>query len=140
MKLNSEINAILDSRFGCDNLIAIATVDGDTPYVRAVNAYYEDGSFYVVTNARSAKMRQLEKNPNIAICGDWFTAHGTGENMGHVLKSELTDMMSKLRVLFEVWYDLGHVDENDPDTVLLRIRLTDGVLFDHGTRYEIEFN
>ena len=140
MKLNSEINAILDARFGCDNLIAIATVDGDTPFVRAVNAYYEDGSFYVVTNACSAKMRQLEKNPRIAICGDWFTAHGTGENMGHVLKSELADMMSKLRVLFEAWYDLGHVDENDPDTVLLRIRLTDGVLFNHGTRYEIEFN
>lgn len=140
MKLNSEINEILKARFGHDNLIAIATVDGDTPYVRAVNAYYEDGSFYVVTNARSAKMRQLEKNPRIAICGDWFTAHGTGENIGHVLKSELADMMSKLRVLFEAWYNLGHVDENDPDTVLLRIRLTDGVLFNHGTRYEIEFN
>ena len=83
---------------------------------------------------------KLDKNPKIAICGDWFTAHGTGENMGHVLKSELADMMSKLRVLFEAWYELGHVDESDPDTVLLRIRLTDGVLFDHGTRYEIEFN
>ena len=49
MKLTPEISAIMDERFGHDNLIALATVDGDSPAVRTVNAYYEDGCFYGVT-------------------------------------------------------------------------------------------
>jgi len=47
--------------------------------------------------------------------------------------------MSKLRTVFAEWYDNGHVDETDPNTCLLCVRLTDGVLLDHGTRYDINF-
>lgn len=128
---------IMDERFGCDSMIAIATVDGTTPYVRAVNSYYEDGSFYIVTYALSNKMKQLEKNPTVAICGEWFTGHGVGESMGHILAPENADLADKLRVVFAEWYDNGHVDESDPNTIILRIRLTDGVLLSHGTRYDI---
>ena len=139
MKLNSEIAAIMDERFGHDNLIALATVDGDSPAVRTVNAYYEDGSFYTVTYALSGKMQQIARNPKIAICGDWFTAHGMGESMGHILREDNADMADKLRTVFAEWYGNGHVNEAEPNTVILRIRLTDGILFHHGTRYEIDF-
>lgn len=138
-KLTPDIQAIMDARFGCDRLIAVATVDGETPYVRAVNAYYEDGCFYIVTYALSNKMLQLEKNPRAAICGEWFTAHGVGESMGHVLLPEHAGIMDKLRTVFAEWYSNGHVNEQDENTCLMRIRLTDGVLFDHGTRYDIDF-
>lgn len=130
---------IMDERFSCDSLIALATIENNAPYVRAVNSYYEDGSFYVVTYAKSNKMRQIEKNPAVSICGDWFTAQGAGENMGHVLLPENADMMDKLRTVFAEWYDNGHVNEADENTVLLRIRLTRGVLFSHGIRYDIDF-
>jgi len=138
-KLNPTTAALMIKRFGCDRLIALATVSKDIPQVRAVNAYYEDGSFYVVTYALSAKMAQLRENPNIAICGDWFTAHGIGENLGWVRLEENTEMAGKLREIFAEWYTNGHVNEDDENTVILRIRLTDGVLFDHGTRYDIDF-
>lgn len=40
---------------------------------------------------------------------------------------------------FSAWYSNGHTDESNPDTIILRIRLTDAVLLSHGTRYEIDF-
>jgi len=41
--------------------------------------------------------------------------------------------------VFAEWYDNGHVDESDENTVILRLRLTDGTLADHGTWYQIDF-
>ena len=141
MKLNNEISTILTERFGNgrDNLIALATTDGDSPSVRAVDAYYDDGCFYTVTYALSGKMQQIANNPKVAICGDWFTAHGVGESMGHILLSENAELADKLRAAFAAWYDNGHTNEADPNTIILRIRLTEGVLFSQGTRYEIDF-
>jgi hypothetical protein len=72
---------IMDERFGHDCLISVATIDGKRPAVRIVNSYYEDGSFYTVTYALSNKMKQIIKNSEVAICGEWFTAHGIGENI-----------------------------------------------------------
>ena len=139
MKNNEITNAIMQERFGKDSLIALATVDGDIPAVRTVNTVYIDGAFYVVTYALSGKMKQIAKNPTVAICGDWFTAHGVGENLGHVLLEENQNIMEKLRTAFSAWYNNGHTNEADPNTCLLKIRLTDGVLFSHDTRYDIEF-
>lgn len=139
MKLNADISSIMDERFGHDNLIALATVNGDSPAVRTVNAYYEDGCFYTVTYALSGKMQQLAKNPKVAICGDWFTASGIGENLGHILRPENAALADKLRSAFAAWYSNGHTNETDPNTIILRIRLTEGVLFHHGTRYDIDF-
>ncbi|MBQ2955528.1 MAG: pyridoxamine 5'-phosphate oxidase family protein [Clostridia bacterium] len=138
-KFPAAARKVMDERFSCDSLMALATVDGNQPFVRAVNAYYEDGCFYVVTHALSNKMKQIAKNPAVSLCGDWFTAQGTGENLGHVLLPGHADIMDKLRTVFAGWYGNGHVNEEDENTVLLRIRLTGGVLFSNGTRWEIDF-
>ena len=139
MKITPEITAILDQRFGRDSLIALATVDGDSPAVRTVDACYVDGSFYTVTHGLSGKMQQIVRNPKVAVCGEWFTAHGVGENLGHILLPENAALADKLRTAFAEWYGNGHVNEADPNTIILRIRLTDGVLFNQGTRYDIDF-
>ena len=81
----------------------------------------------------------LVKNPTVAVCGEWFTAHGIGENLGHVLREENQGIMDKLRTAFAAWYDNGHINEADTNTCLLKIELTDGVLFSDGTRYDIVF-
>ena len=88
MKINEEANRILTERFGKDSIIALATVNGNVPCVRNVNAYYEDGAFYIITYALSNKMREIEQNPAAAIAGDWFTAHGKGINLGYFGKEE----------------------------------------------------
>ena len=133
--MNPDIHALLTERFGKDSLIALATVSGDMPHVRAVNAFYMDGAFYCVTHANSNKMGQIEINPVVGICGEWFSGHGRGESLGHVLRKENHAIMEILRTAFASWYSLGHVDESDPDTILLRIALTDGTLMKQGKRY-----
>ena len=138
-KFPLEALRIMNDRFNKDSLIALATVDGNTPHVRAVNSYYEDGCFYTITYALSNKMKQIALNPTVAICGDWFTGHGIGENLGWIRDEKNNDIASKLRAAFAAWYDNGHTNEADINTVILRIRMTDGVLLHHGTRFEIDF-
>ena len=139
MKHNETTKQILAERFGKDSLIALATVENGIPHVRTVDAVYIDGAFYVVTYSLSRKMHQIAKNPTVSISGEWFTAHGVGENLGHVLLPENKEIMDILRAAFVAWYDNGHTNEADPNTCLLKIKLTDGVLFSDGTRYEIDF-
>lgn len=129
----------MDERFGCDNVISLATHDGERLAVRNVNAYYENYAFYIITYALSNKMQQIKANQDVAVCGEWFYSHGIAENLGHVLKRENREKMSKLREVFADWYDNGHTNESDTNTILLRINLTDGVLFSHGTRYDVDF-
>ena len=87
-KLNTTTENILIERFGKDSIIALATADGNKPFVRNVDAFYEDGAFYVLTYAISGKINQIQKNPDVAISGDWFTASGKGINLGFFGKKE----------------------------------------------------
>lgn len=139
-KLNSESKGLMVERFGRDSIIALATMDDEKPYVRYVNAYYEDGAFYVITYGLSNKMKQLEDNSNIAIAGDWFTAHGKGVNLGYFGKEENAEIAEKLKKEFSAWIDNGHNNFSDINTCILCIRLTEGILFSHGTRYDIDFS
>ena len=138
-KFPLEAQRIMNDRFNKDSLIALATVDGNTPHVRAVNSYYEDGCFYTITYALPKKMKQIADDPTVAICGDWFTGHGIGDNLGWIRDEKNNDIASKLRAAFAAWYDNGHTNEADVNTVILRIRMTDGILLHHGTRFEIDF-
>lgn len=138
-KLTAEAAKVMKERFGKDTVISLATVDDDYPAVRYVNSYYEDGAFYVITYALSNKMKQIGKNPNLAVCGEWFTARGKGVNMGYVLKAENREMTEKLRREFASWIDNGHTNFEDENTIILKIELEEGVLYSHGSRYDIDF-
>ena len=59
-KISKEVEAIMLERFGKDSIIALATANDNIPYVRSVDAFYEDGAFYVLTHGLSGKMRQIE--------------------------------------------------------------------------------
>lgn len=139
MNRYDEAIRILTERFGCDTQISLATLDGNRPTVRIVNGYFKDGAFYVVTYALSGKMQQIKQSPKVAVCGEWFTAHGIGENIGHPRDECNIALMTKLREVFASWYNNGHTDESDPNTCILRVRLTDGILMSHGTRYDMDF-
>ncbi|MHB8070338.1 MAG: pyridoxamine 5'-phosphate oxidase family protein [Candidatus Cryosericum sp.] len=136
---NQQPLSIMDERFGHDTLLSLATMEGNHPAVRMVNGYYEEGSFYIMTYALSNKMRQIRDDPVVAICGEWFTAHGIGENMGHPCDDKNRTLATRLREVFASWYHNGHIDESDPNTCILRVRLTEGLLFHHGARYDIDF-
>ena len=70
-------------------------------------------------------MKQIQKNPTVAICGEWFTARGTGTNMGHPQADANKEIAAILREAFSSWYSNGHTNEADPNTCILKIILTD---------------
>ena len=135
-KRNEEIEKILSERFGKDVVIALATSEKEIPCVRYVNAFYENGAFYIITHALSGKMKQIADNSAVAIAGEWFTAHGKGINLGYFGKRENQGIAEKLKRVFSAWIDNGHNDFSDENTIILCVELTDGVLFSQGKRYE----
>lgn len=139
MAISKDEEKIMYERFGHDSIIAIATCEDNVPSVRYVDAFYDDGSFYVLTYAQSTKMKQLENNPHIAIAADWFTAKGKGKNLGYFGNIENRAIANKMRELFSEWIDNGHNNFDDINTIILKIELEEGILFSHGTRYDIKF-
>ena len=128
---------ILNERFGKDSLMALATVDENgKPWVRTIDAIFYKDSFYMITYALSNKVKHIEENPSIAISGEWFSGHAIGENLGHVQLESNKEIADRLRAAFAEWYDNGHTNEDDPNTIILKMKLTDGILFSHGTRYD----
>ena len=138
-RLNQETNTILLERFGKDSIISLATAVDNTPYVRNVDAFYEDGAFYVLTHGLSGKMKQIEQNPTVAISGEWFTAQGKGVNLGCFGSADNKHIANKMKKVFSSWIDNGHNNFDDINTCILCIQLTNGVLFSNGIRYEIDF-
>ena len=135
-RFSQEAEQIMIERFGKDTLIALATTENEVPYVRYVNAYYENDAFYIITYALSNKMQHIRANPVVAIAGEWFTAHGKGINLGYFGKKENRMIADKLKNVFAEWIDNGHNNFGDENTIILCIELTDGLLLSHGTRYE----
>ena len=89
---------IMVERFAKDSLIAVATTDGERLYNRIVDAYYENGAFYISTHALSNKVKQIEANPEVAVCAiDWFSGHGKGKNLGWVLDPQNAEIREKIR-------------------------------------------
>lgn len=129
---------LLEEKFGNgrDNAISLATIareasaDGNIrPVVRTVDAYYEDGVFYVVTNGKSNKMLQISQNPEVSVAGclEMFTANGIGKPLGWVLAPQNSEIRTKLRTAFADWYDMAN-DEQDENCCILAIHLTRGTL------------
>ena len=135
-QLSQEAETIMIERFGKDTVIALATTENSIPYVRYVNAFYENGVFYILTHALSNKMKQIEYNPIVAIAGEWFTARGRGVNLGWFGKKENCAIAERMKTAFAEWIDNGHNNFEDENTIILCVELTGGLLLSHGTRYE----
>lgn len=135
-----KVKEIMDVRFGHDSLIGLATTKDNIPSVRRVNSMYSDGCFYIITYALSNKIKEINQNPNVAVAGEWFSGHGKAINKGFIglEKNEATIQM--LRTAFYAWYHNGHVNEKDQNTIILCIKMTDGVLFADGKRYDVDFS
>ena len=136
---------ILEEKFGGgkDNVISLATIAREPntagqprPVVRDVDAFYENGVFYVAANANTNKMKQIALNPevSIAVHFGWFSANGVAENLGWVLDAKNAELRTKIRNAFE-WYD-SVTNEDDESNIFLAIRLTRGVIIlDHHAKY-----
>lgn len=135
---------------GKEVVIALATISqfsnaagNPRPAVRMVCAYYEDGVFYVSTDAKKNKMLQIEKNNEVSVGGlDWYAFQGTAENLGWVKAEKNAEIRAKFKQVFDWFDEVG--DEDNPSSIVLRITLTEGMITDndqtYGERlYEVDF-
>lgn len=136
MQWNEEAEEIMRERFGGDNEMALATCRGSVPSVRTVNATYLKGCFYIITYGLSRKMEEIRDNPTVALAGDWFTCHGTAKSLGWFGREENKALATHLRQAFANWIENGHNDFDDENTIILRVKVTDRVLYSQGRRFE----
>lgn len=137
---------ILEERFGNgkDNVIALATISLEKspegqprPCVRDVDAYYENGAFYVVTYGKSNKIQQIMANPEVSVSVNFedFFSSGRGENLGWVLDPQNAELRTKLRTVFKDWYDFAN-NEEDENCCFLALHLRKGTLrINHGEEF-----
>lgn len=143
---------LMDERCGNDKeeVIALATISlssnssgNPRPAVRMVCAYYEDGVFYVSTDAKKNKMLQIDKNNEVSVCGlDWYAFHGVAENLGWVKEEKNAKTRAKFKKVFDWFDEVG--DEDNPSSIVLRISLNEGTIIDNEkkygeSQYEIDF-
>jgi hypothetical protein len=133
-----EAVAVISELYGKDTPMSLATVNGDKANIRVIDAYYKENAFYITTYTLSNKMKEILKNPNVALNHNLFVAHGIGENLGNPLEGQNAGLREELKRVFAAFYD-KHVDEQDKNTCILKISLTDALLFAHDFKYFIDF-
>jgi hypothetical protein len=135
----NEAITIMKELYGKDIAMSLATVNGDKANIRVVNAYYKEEAFYITTYALSNKMKEILKNPNVALNYNLFVAHGIGENIGNPLDEPNRGLREELRSVFVAFY-YKHVNEQDKNTCILKISLNDALVFAHDFKYFIDFD
>ena len=126
---------------GKEEVIALATISlapnaagNPRPAVRMVCAYYDNGAFYVSTDAKKNKMLQIEKNPEVSVAGlEWFAFQGTAENLGWVKDEKNAAIRARFKSIFDWFDEVG--DEDNPTSIVLRISLTEGTIIDNERKY-----
>lgn len=129
---------VMRQQLGHDVIIALATCADTGVNVRNVDGYYKDGCVYVVTHEGSHKMQEIMKKSEVAFCKDLLCARGVGKNLGSPKEPRNRVLRDELRAVFSAFYD-RHVDEDDPKTCILQIRLTWAVAFTQDTKYTIDY-
>lgn len=129
---------VMEELYGKDVPMTIATVKGDAPNIRVIDFYFAHGKFYATSYRLSNKVKEIEKNPKVALNHNLFVGHGTARNIGNPRKKENLSIREELRQAFYTFYD-KHVNEEDENTCILEVTLQDAVVFANDYKYCIDF-
>ena len=55
---------------------------------------------------------------------------------GVYTSEENEEIANRLRRAFASWYDNGHTNEDDTNTIILRMKIIDGIIVSEGVKYE----
>ena len=133
----SNIHSIVEKRFNNTNkLIFLATSVNNTPYIRAMTPYYHEGSFYFISDINSEKVKHIQINNTVALCGEWFNAQG----IASVTSFQLLDKPLTNNIIQNTksWIELSHIDINSVKTCIIQVEITHGYIVENKTKYEIK--
>ncbi|HEY9187326.1 MAG TPA: pyridoxamine 5'-phosphate oxidase family protein [Ignavibacteria bacterium] len=129
---------VINELFARDYQFALATINNNMPSIRFVDTYYDNGCFYIVTYAKSKKVKELEINKNVSLCNKLYNFIGVAYNIGHPLKPQNSEIREKLVSAFEPWY-FKHNNENDENMCYIKVELTNGFFYKAGIGYKVDF-
>lgn len=123
------------------NLIALASIDGNAPAVRIIDATYDaaSGAYLFAAHARSAKNAQFESNPNVA-----FTTIPKGPgavvrtNKATVTKSSKTVADIKDALVAKRPTAENMLEAFGENAVVYEVSFNTVKLYDHGKDTEID--
>ena len=130
---------LLKEQMGRDVAVSLATCVNNEISVRTVDGYYKDGAIYVLTHLSSRKMRDILRNPRVAVCRHLMQATGIGRNLGNPREDWNRQLTPELRQVFSLFYD-RHVNEADPGTCILKIVLIRAVVYGADCKYTVSFS
>jgi pyridoxamine 5'-phosphate oxidase len=125
----AEVQKEVWSLFKQNQCVYFATAEGDQPRVRPVTLLDIERKFWIATGRRSAKSRQMLRNPNVEFCLPLTETCGTGYLRVAGVATAETDAETRKKIgaqipfLSEYWSG-----PDDPNVALFRI-----------TRVEIEY-
>ncbi|UCH56789.1 MAG: pyridoxamine 5'-phosphate oxidase family protein [Candidatus Bathyarchaeota archaeon] len=127
-KMDDEVLKEIESYYNKENLIALATADGDQPCVRVVTLISLDDGLFVITGARgganTAKVRQIKENPNVAFVLQIQKEGKIGNIRGEGTASIIDDPELKTQIFKEIkWTESYFKSPEDPSYVLLGINV-----------------
>ena len=134
MTIMTNINTLIENRFNhTGRLIFMATSIDNTPYIRAMTPYYHDGSFYFISSLLSEKIKHIESNNIVALCGEWFNAQG----IAYITKLDDLSPALKQSIITSTqsWIILGNVDLDDNNTCIIQVKLTEGYIVENKEKY-----
>jgi len=128
-KTLDEIKAQVWNHFGPGQSVYLATAEGDQPRVRPITLLDLEEKFWIATSPRSAKTRQILRNPNVEFCFP-LTAEG---GQGYIRISGIATVVRDPDVIERIGNQIPFLTEywtgtQDPDFCLIRI-----------TRVEVEY-
>lgn len=129
---------VMEDLFGKDVFFSLATSHNDVPSIRMADVFYDNGSFWIVTNCKSNKVIDIKCNPNVALCNHLYRFKGKAYYAGHPLDENNKEIRNKLIKAFEPWY-FAHNNENDENMCYIRVDLQEGFFFKDGTGYKVDF-
>jgi len=125
----AEIKAEVWSHFRPEQCVYLATAEGEQPRVRPITLMNLDEKFWIATSPRSAKARQILRNPNVEFCYPLTADCGNG----YIRVSGIASVVRDAEVVERIGNQIPFLTEHwsgtqDPDFCLIRI-----------TRVEIEY-
>ena len=129
---------VLEELFGRDDQFSLATVRGHSPSIRVVDTYYSERAFWIVTYALSNKVKEIEENPNVALCKGFYNFTGKAYNAGHPLEKKNLFIREKLVEAFKPWY-FAHNNEGDENMCYIKVELEKGFFHRDGRGYKVDF-
>lgn len=130
--------SVLSDLFGKDCTFTLATSANNKPSLRVIDTYYEEGVFWIVTYAKTQKVKEIEANPDVAICNNFQKFQGKAYNAGHPLSENNREIRETLIKVFEPWY-FAHNNEKDENMCYVKFMPESGFFHKDGTGYEMNF-